>query len=339
MVGSIHGNETAGHAILRRLRERTPPAGVQLWLVETVNPDGVRNGTRQNARGVDLNRNFPFRWTGGGGAFDTYFAGPRRASEPETRAVQRAREARRARPDDLLPPAHAARGAAARASTARRSAPTPAASGCPPAGCRATRARRRRGRTIASRTRPRSWWSCPPARSPRAPPTATPAPCWPRGPPRPRAPRAAAAPKPAIRWDPIPFGADRKRQMRALLAPPLRRREGQAGRPEGDRRALHRVDHVQLRVQHVREQRARRRVRRAPRRLRALRDRSRRHDPPARLAALALPPHGRAQRHRDRDRARRRVRRRRDRPAAPARRLAAAHPLAAGPLRRSARAT
>jgi beta-N-acetylhexosaminidase len=33
---------------------------------------------------------------------------------------------------------------------------------------------------------------------------------------RPAAPaRAAAAPRPAIRWDPIPFGADRKRQMRA----------------------------------------------------------------------------------------------------------------------------
>ena len=73
VVGSIHGNETAGRAVLARLRRSTPPAGVELWLVDSVNPDGVRRGTRQNARGVDLNRNFGRRWAGGGRAFDTYF--------------------------------------------------------------------------------------------------------------------------------------------------------------------------------------------------------------------------------------------------------------------------
>src|SRR5688500_6557307 len=62
VVGSIHGNEPAGHAVIARLRRREPPPGVQLWTVRTANPDGVRAGTRQNAHGVDLNRNFPFRW-------------------------------------------------------------------------------------------------------------------------------------------------------------------------------------------------------------------------------------------------------------------------------------
>ena len=89
VVGSIHGNETAGHAVVARLRRTPPPAGVQLWLVRTVNPDGVAAGTRQNARGVDLNRNFPFRWAGGGRPFDTYFPGPSASSEPETRALCR----------------------------------------------------------------------------------------------------------------------------------------------------------------------------------------------------------------------------------------------------------
>ena len=89
VVGSIHGNETAGHAVIARLRALEPPAGVQLWLVRTANPDGALTGTPQNARGVDLNRNFPFRWRGGGRAFDTYFPGRRAASEPETRAVRR----------------------------------------------------------------------------------------------------------------------------------------------------------------------------------------------------------------------------------------------------------
>jgi hypothetical protein len=89
VVGSIHGNETAGRAVLARLRRSTAPAGVELWLVDSVNPDGVRRGTRQNARGVDLNRNFGRRWAGGGRAFDTYFAGRRAFSEPESRAVRR----------------------------------------------------------------------------------------------------------------------------------------------------------------------------------------------------------------------------------------------------------
>ena len=85
VVGSIHGTETAGHAVIARLRRAVPPAGVRLLLVRTANPDGVARGTRQNARGVDLNRNFPFRWRGGGRPFDTYHPGPRpgeRAGDP-----------------------------------------------------------------------------------------------------------------------------------------------------------------------------------------------------------------------------------------------------------------
>jgi N-acetylmuramoyl-L-alanine amidase len=74
-----------------------PPAGVELWLVSSVNPDGVRRGTRQNAHGVDLNRNFARRWRGGGRAFDTYFPGARPFSEPESQAVRRL--VRRIRPD------------------------------------------------------------------------------------------------------------------------------------------------------------------------------------------------------------------------------------------------
>jgi hypothetical protein len=89
VVGSIHGNETAGSAVLARLRRSAPPPRVELWLVDSVNPDGVRRGTRQNARGVDLNRNFGRRWAGGGRAFDTYFPGRRAFSEPESRAVRR----------------------------------------------------------------------------------------------------------------------------------------------------------------------------------------------------------------------------------------------------------
>ncbi|HTA06016.1 MAG TPA: M14 family zinc carboxypeptidase [Solirubrobacteraceae bacterium] len=87
LVGCIHGNECAGRAILSALARREPPAGVQLWLVPSMNPDGEADDTRQNAHGVDLNRNFPYQWRHVTEA--TYFSGPRPLSEPETRAAVR----------------------------------------------------------------------------------------------------------------------------------------------------------------------------------------------------------------------------------------------------------
>jgi len=97
VVGSIHGDETEGHEIVRRLRRshRDTP-GVQLWVVTSVNPDGVEAGTRKNARGVDLNRNFSYRWRGGVSPSSGYYPGPHPFSEPESRAVRRL--ARRLKP-------------------------------------------------------------------------------------------------------------------------------------------------------------------------------------------------------------------------------------------------
>ena len=86
VVGDVHGDEPAGEAVVRRLRSQRVD-GVTFWLVRTANPDGRKAGTRQNARGVDLNRNFPWRWRAGGPG--TYFPGPKAGSEPETRAIMR----------------------------------------------------------------------------------------------------------------------------------------------------------------------------------------------------------------------------------------------------------
>ncbi len=88
VVGCIHGNECAGRAIIRRLKRIATPHDVRLWLIPTLNPDGARAGTRQNARGVDLNRNFGRGWRGGGEPWDTYYPGPRPFSEPETRVAR-----------------------------------------------------------------------------------------------------------------------------------------------------------------------------------------------------------------------------------------------------------
>jgi N-acetylmuramoyl-L-alanine amidase-like protein/zinc carboxypeptidase len=89
VVGSIHGAETAGHAVIRRLRALGAPAGVEVWTVRTVNPDGVASGTRQNAHGVDLNRNFPDAWRLQGRPFSPFYSGRRPLSEPESRAARR----------------------------------------------------------------------------------------------------------------------------------------------------------------------------------------------------------------------------------------------------------
>ncbi len=86
-MGCIHGNECAGLAIVRRLERLGPEAGVDLWLMPEANPDGTALNQRQNARGVDLNRNFPWGWRPLPRA--TYYSGPRPASEPETQVALR----------------------------------------------------------------------------------------------------------------------------------------------------------------------------------------------------------------------------------------------------------
>jgi protein MpaA len=85
VVGCIHGDECAGVAIAHQL-ERASPQGVDLWVVPVLNPDGAARDTRGNAHGVDLNRNFPWRWRPLSGLF---YSGPRPLSEPESRIAYR----------------------------------------------------------------------------------------------------------------------------------------------------------------------------------------------------------------------------------------------------------
>lgn len=81
VVGCIHGNEPAGIAVARYLL-RNPPARLDLWIVPVLNPDGRARDTRGNAHGVDLNRNFPYRWRPLNGV---YYSGRRPLSEVEAR--------------------------------------------------------------------------------------------------------------------------------------------------------------------------------------------------------------------------------------------------------------
>jgi protein MpaA len=89
VVGAIHGNESAGLSITRLLAAERPRPERLLIVLGALNPDGVAAGTRQNADGVDLNRNFPWRWRLLGVRGDLQYSGPRPLSEPEARAARR----------------------------------------------------------------------------------------------------------------------------------------------------------------------------------------------------------------------------------------------------------
>ena len=86
MIAGMHGNEPGPGRILERLMRGGPIAGADIWLVPYLNRDGLVRHTRKNARGVDLNRNFPVSWVRRGGHYNS---GRRPASEPETRALIR----------------------------------------------------------------------------------------------------------------------------------------------------------------------------------------------------------------------------------------------------------
>ncbi|MGH3509394.1 MAG: M14 family zinc carboxypeptidase [Nocardioidaceae bacterium] len=84
LMATMHGDEPAPRRILLSLRDGAPVTGVNLWLIPTVNPDGLARRTRRNAHHVDLNRNFPWRWKR---LYGNYNSGRSPASEPETRAL------------------------------------------------------------------------------------------------------------------------------------------------------------------------------------------------------------------------------------------------------------
>lgn len=87
LVGCVHGNECAGIPVATRALATTPPAGTEIVVVPELNPDGHAAGVRQNAHGVDLNRNFPRLWKPIGARGDQQYAGTGPLSEPEARAM------------------------------------------------------------------------------------------------------------------------------------------------------------------------------------------------------------------------------------------------------------
>lgn len=103
VLGGIHGDEMASVNVVFDWMERslkTSQDRIQWRMVPLVNPDGLMNkpSTRVNARGVDLNRNFPTPdwassantyWVSRTGKDPRRFPGSRAMSEPETQWVQK----------------------------------------------------------------------------------------------------------------------------------------------------------------------------------------------------------------------------------------------------------
>lgn len=63
LFGAIHGDEPVTSLMLERLADELVerPPGRPAWIVPCVNVDGVLGGSKNNARDVDLNRNFAAR--------------------------------------------------------------------------------------------------------------------------------------------------------------------------------------------------------------------------------------------------------------------------------------
>jgi protein MpaA len=59
LVAAQHGEEAETGLLARRLLERVRGDETAWAIVQVANPDGLLAGTRQNAAGVDLNRNYP----------------------------------------------------------------------------------------------------------------------------------------------------------------------------------------------------------------------------------------------------------------------------------------
>jgi protein MpaA len=99
VFAGIHGEEPDTTVLLSRAFRSMDKRSRTCAVILCANPDGLRNGTRGNANGVDLNRNFPssnwatdpvtHRWNVGSDSLVELSPGCKPCSEPETVALKK----------------------------------------------------------------------------------------------------------------------------------------------------------------------------------------------------------------------------------------------------------
>lgn len=97
LMASIHGDESISTVLLSECLRSMEPSVLKSAVILSANPDGTLVGTRCNAGGVDLNRNFPsqnwvadpvfYRNRKGGPQDIPLSPGSSAGSEPETQAI------------------------------------------------------------------------------------------------------------------------------------------------------------------------------------------------------------------------------------------------------------
>lgn len=95
VYAAIHGDEPCTTTVLSDALRSIRPGFLAAHVVLSANPDGLARGTRANANGVDLNRNFPttdwsadgtvFRWNADSPRDVRLSTGTQAGSEPEAR--------------------------------------------------------------------------------------------------------------------------------------------------------------------------------------------------------------------------------------------------------------
>lgn len=93
IMAGVHGDEQDGVEVVREVVSSlsTLPKDVlddyRIVVMPCANPDGYEANTRQNANGIDINRNFPDKTFGTGKRSKKFNGGKIAASEPETKAI------------------------------------------------------------------------------------------------------------------------------------------------------------------------------------------------------------------------------------------------------------
>ena len=88
-IGNIHGDEQTGIEVVQYIRDQaTIPDNLDVWVIESINPDGVVANSHVNGSGVDLNRNFGPDWRPNDCIVNRrYCAGAAAQDQPESQAI------------------------------------------------------------------------------------------------------------------------------------------------------------------------------------------------------------------------------------------------------------